>query len=694
MAQTSITVPISKLFEYFWDAGKAKWYYRALSQNYIVLSESSRSDDYHLLALLPDLHAQLGRHLLYGHSITFRVVPQPKSTPGGWILTSSALKGPIQDENPGSTYIQAPGMAESMSLLELTNSTFYPEPGADVTLSEYVRDSDSLISKTVYTILTTKVFYLQSFLTGDQIKTYTTLLNGSSPYITIYYDSELVAERNLVVSGIKSGYLNPRRANTISWVLPVEPGVYQCLDAFAPPAHETLYWRVSGASSWNAIALPDGASSYDIPANTYPAESDIEWKLSVTDADGITTESSVYSISTTDGTSTVAPTAPVNSVEIGNTPTTFTWTVSNPTGEAPSRVTAEWATDPEAVTWTSLFDIASAVYSFTADPDTFPGGNIYWRITSYNADGDAGPTSDTVTFSCIAPPSPPSGLTASSAPFSTISWQTEVQTAYEIRVDGETVIRKFGIGEYSYQLQDPLPDGEHLIEVRVQGAYGYWSSMASTIVATQNLGAGSIDVTGRFDVDAMLSWTYVGLEAAQAFRIYRDGKYIARTSSNFHSDRIVLGRHSYTVLAELPGGNYIRSDPVEGILKSCVTRIAPAAGGEWLELLLSENSNSTQVFEWSRGTTLRHYAGAVYPVAEFSPYEDRTATYDCAFKTVQEAAAFETLRGQVVILKSRGGEVIIGPLTAMSKTAGDFYLSYHFSVQQIHWEGFIDDTDS
>ena len=70
-----------------------------------------------------------------------------------------------------------------------------------------------------------------------------------------------------------------------------------------------------------------------------------------------------------------------------------------------------------------------------------------------------------------------------------------------------------------------------------------------------------------------------------------------------------------------------------------------------------------------------------------------TATYDCAFKTAQDAAAFERLRGQIVILKSRGGEVVIGPLSAMSKSTGDFYLSYHFSVQQIHWEDMIDETN-
>ena len=646
--------------------------------------------------MLPDLSSSLGRHLIYRIEAKFRIYYDYTQYSPYCKLLFLPLTGSWSTDNPGSQYIPAP------KWMMYTNDLYYrregsmPSTGMDVTISEpYPTSGSSEESELAYYVLKYRSAILGMHTESCRaITLYSTLLNGTAPTITIYYDNAEVAPRSLVVSGIKSGYLNPRRSNTIGWSLPVSTNIYKCLDEYAPPAHETLYWRVSGGSSWNTIALPDGASSYDIPANTYPAESDIEWKLSVTDADGITTESSVYSISTTDGTSTVAPTAPVNSVEIGNTPTTFTWTVSNPTGEAPSRVTAEWATDPEAETWTSLFDIASAVYSFTADPDTFPGGNIYWRITSYNADGDAGPTSDIATFSCIAPPSPPSGLTASSAPFSTISWQSEVQTAYEISVDGEVIIRKFGVGEYSYQLQDPLPDGEHLIEVCVQGAYGYWSSKANTTVTTQNIGTGILETTGRFDVDAILSWVFVGSVDPTAFRIYRDGKLIARTLRSSFTDRLVLGRHSYTVLAELPGGNYIRSDPVEGILKSCVTRIAPTAGGEWLDLLLSENSNSTQVFEWSRGTTFRHYAGAVYPVAEFSPYEDRTATYDCAFKTVQEAAAFESLRGQVVILKSRGGEVIIGPLTAMSKTAGDFYLSYHFSVQQIHWEDFIDDTDS
>ena len=531
-------------------------------------------------------------------------------------------------------------------------------------------------------------------LSEPDIKVYTTLLNGTKPTITVYYDSTEVVDRDLVVTGVTSGYMNPRRANTIGWSLPTQPGVYMCMDDFVPSAHETLYWRVSGGSTWTSISLPDGASSYDIPANTFPVESNIEWKLSVIDADGITTESNVFSITTTDETSTAAPTAPVNSVEIGNKPINFTWTVSNPTGEPPSRVIVEWATAEDSESWTELVDESSAIYSYEAAADTFPGGNIYWRVTSYNADGDEGPTSDVACFSCIAPPSPPTNVTVDSAPFATISWQADVQTAYEISVDGKVVERQFGTGVYTYQMKEPLPDGQHSIGVRVQGGFGYWSTETITTTVTENQGEGTVDAVGKFGTDASLTWICTSEEVDIVYRVYRDGILIARTRSTFFLDRFVLGMHSYEILAELAGGNYIRSNEIRGTMRSCVTQIAPAAGGDWMELKLSENSNSTQTFVWNRSVTLRHYAGSAYPVAEFSPYEDRTASYDCAFTTVEEAKAFEALRGQVVILKSRGGEVTIGPLTAITKTAGDFYITYQFSVSQIHWEDFINDADS
>ena len=75
---------------------------------------------------------------------------------------------------------------------------------------------------------------------------------------------------------------------------------------------------------------------------------------------------------------------------------------------------------------------------------------------------------------------------------------------------------------------------------------------------------------------------------------------------------------------------------------------------------------------------------------ELSEFEDVSGSYNCAFKDLASAAAFEALQGQVVILKSRGGKVLIGLLSPLESRYTDFYISYTFSVQAIDWEDFRD----
>ena len=695
MAERSMTLSMDKMFEFLHE-GAYDYYYRDINQSYV--DARSKTGDILMACLhFPDITSTLGRHLLYRYEVTFRAVPQYKST-GIWFADGYVLDYQLPNLNPGSQYIRVSMNIRIPSFLEMIRG-IPSEPGADFTLSSIVMSGSTEASAAdksefTYNALKNQVVLIKAE-TGNTNKIYTTLQNGLAPYLTIYYDDAEVVSRYISsVTGITSGYWNPRYAHTIGWVLSVSSdNVYKSLDTVIKPVTTVIYWRESGGN-WNTINVPSRASSYEVPANTFPTGKTIEWYISVTDEDGITSTSSTKTVTTFDEDSTAIPTAPVNTIEIGNRPITFTWTIENPSGAPPTRVKAEWATSEDAETWTTLVDQASAIYSFTVPENTFPGTNIYWKITSYNADGIAGPTSNPAMFSCVAPPLPPTNVTVDSAPFATISWQTEVQTAYEIFVDGKSVDKKFGVGVYSYQLKEPLTDGTHTIGVRVQGGYGYWSSITTTETVTENQGEGLIEVTGDFDIDGELTWLWAGEETDIVFRVYRDGVLIARTKNTYFLDRFVLGRHSYYILAELSGGNYVRSAEISGNMKSCVTRIALATGGDWIDLMLSENSNSVQSFAWNKSVTFRHYAGAIYPVVEFSPYEDRTASYDCAFNTVAEAKTFEAMRGQIVILKSRGGEVTIGPLVAITKTAGDFYISYQFSVSQIHWEDFIDDTDS
>lgn len=80
----------------------------------------------------------------------------------------------------------------------------------------------------------------------------------------------------------------------------------------------------------------------------------------------------------------------------------------------------------------------------------------------------------------------------------------------------------------------------------------------------------------------------------------------------------------------------------------------------------------------------RHFEGAEYPVVETSDFSDRYANYTVAFTGRKCAEAFEALRGKTVIIKSRAREMMVGVLTEFEKRVGNFYITYQFSIRQIH----------
>ena len=60
-----------------------------------------------------------------------------------------------------------------------------------------------------------------------------------------------------------------------------------------------------------------------------------------------------------------------------------------------------------------------------------------------------------------------------------------------------------------------------------------------------------------------------------------------------------------------------------------------------------------------------------------------------AFPTAEEGRRLEALRGKVIILKSRGGNVTIGSLGNLQKRVTAFYVAYTFTIQRIHVEDFV-----
>ena len=113
-----------------------------------------------------------------------------------------------------------------------------------------------------------------------------------------------------------------------------------------------------------------------------------------------------------------------------------------------------------------------------------------------------------------------------------------------------------------------------------------------------------------------------------------------------------------------------------------------------LPLKLSDKSMPERVFSWSQSNTLRHFAGAEYPVAEIAPYKNERGVYDAAFLCASSAKPFTDLKGKIVILKTSFEKVMIGALTSLQETDSEFFVAYEFVIERVHWEDFVDDANS
>lgn len=504
------------------------------------------------------------------------------------------------------------------------------------------------------------------------------------PRFSIWYDDTEIVTSTVIGTGKTSGYLNPHTAQEMAWDF-VPDGDYYCAADWAQ-ASAVFHWRSGTSGAWNNVTASGANKSVTIPANTFPVGT-IQWYVSGTDDYGTATDSPVYTLTTEDSSMTATPISPISTVEDGSAAIEFSWSVANDNGNTSTGADLQYSSDGS--TWTAMASVTGAATTYSAPANSLPGGVLYWRVRAYNADSVAGAWSEAVSFISVSAPAVPI-VSVNAVPFAVISWQSVGQQAYKVTVDGVSYGPFFGTVK-EYALSDYLEDGEHTASVEIQGAYGLWSQAGTVTFTIANVPGDGVTLTGAFDRDGVLSWETESTTAD--FLVYRDGNQIGATGKTAFTDRVVLGSHSYQVINRLANGNYTPSNIVNGVMRSCTTAISPLNGGEWLELRLSENSYSEQRFSWGRTTISRHVAGSVYPVIEMSEFEDASGSYDVSFPDVDSANAFLALRGQMVILKSRGGKVIIGALTQVEQAYRDFYITFAFTIQRIDWEDSVNDQN-
>lgn len=512
--------------------------------------------------------------------------------------------------------------------------------------------------------------------------------------VRVYYDDSASATSQVeATNSPTSGYVNPRTATSFSWQFKPS-GTYYPVSPYAQSS-ATFYWRVKNASSWNSVSAGT-AQSKSISANTFPTASTIQWYVSATDTYGTTSTTPTYEFSTAAGAVTATPVSPADSVEDNNAPITFTWNVTSADGQAHSSSELQKSTDGS--TWSTLGTVSGSGTSYVCPANTLPSGTLYWRVRASNIDGTAGAWSSAASFVSFGAPAAPS-VTVTAKNFATVNWQADVQEAYKITVDGAVIGPIFGT-ERTYDLPEPLRAGTHTVSVEVQNSFGLWSQPGTasvTVTESPIYVTRIVSVKGK--IDAVITYNIdPRYTAVSAIYLYRDGVRIASLpvqvgNGQTYVDRFVLGRHSYQIIVRYTSGIGSFTDTVSAEITSCgAPRIAPIIGGEWMKLRLSETTRRTEGFSRQRQISLRHFTGAEYPVAEVSPYTDASGSYDCAFENVEDANAFEALFGQVVILKTKANNVVIGVLSGYDKQVNRQYIAYTFTIQRIYWRDYLDLT--
>lgn len=480
-----------------------------------------------------------------------------------------------------------------------------------------------------------------------------------------------------------SGYADPRNEITFSWFFSTGGTEY-------PQDEADFYWRVSGAENWTNVPAQGSTQSVTIAADTFPILSSIEWYLSGTDIGGTYSETVVYTFSTTASASVAICQEPVGRAEDGTKPITLRWIVQNDDGSEPTRTIVRWKLPTESqLQWHEIIDTSDVIYEYTVAARFFSAGPVEWAVVAYNRDDIAGQESQ-ASFVVIDAPDPPSGLTATNVPLTDINWQSSGQQAYEISIDGEIAEKGYGESVYHYHVKEPLSDGVHTISIRIQGSYGLWSTPASTQIYVENVPKGVLTLDGIFHTDASLLWELSEEEEPDTVAVYRDGKIIGTATGNTDFiDRYVLGEHVYRVEYWFSDGYYTRSNDLTGEMSCRSPLISGLYDEEWAELRLSENDFRTISVQRSKASALRQVTGSVYPILEVSYQESRFASFECAFRTVEDAERFESFFGETVIIKASGNTVMVGGLMDVDKAVTPFYIAYSFKLQQIRWEDFV-----
>ena len=323
--------------------------------------------------------------------------------------------------------------------------------------------------------------------------------------------------------------------------------------------------------------------------------------------------------------------------------------------------------------------------------NTFPAGNIYWRVRCYNEYDEVGPYSDIQSFYAIgAPAAPVLNAVPTNSARPVVSWSAFSQQVYQLQVlSGDTVVYDSGIvpgiSIRQHKIKAWLEDGEYTVQLRTKDEYDLWSDWASTTVTI------STDKPEKPSI--ALQRSAYGVEITGTGLVYRsdydkDDYICIGTASGTYFDNTVRSKVEYKY--------FIRAVSENDTFEDSDIKFIQA---EFQHALIAPVSDLTNVFAFTRslnappkrtynhqpGGAFVEYAGRTRPVWE--PTEHVNAAWQMSFylKAWAEVEAFVALvdRKETVLYRDAKGRKVYGVLGNLSVTDERGGYSVSFTLTEV-----------
>lgn len=566
-----------------------------------------------------------------------------------------------------------------------TEDTTYKNFGGYVSSGQWLNDFEDS-AYTADSIFVAKGYWKKAIKHGIIISGVlgnAALISDSSdlrPYLLIEYVDDNVS---LEISALtpSSGYVQQSSNNTFSWS--TTPTEFSATEPTSTSA--TIQWRVGENGTVYSVVGNAATASCLLPAGTFPVSENIQWRVVLDVSSGYTVTSDWQTVSTAEVLSTAETLSPKNTYLDASQITEFSWRhiISTDT----EQTAWELQISADNSTWSHLVSGSGAETFATIAANTLEAGILYWRIRTYNSDGVAGEWSEPAQVTVIDAPDSPAVRVVNSEPRASVSWQTSGQEGYEILLDGESEGVFWGPTN-TWLAPDYLPDGSHVIKVKIQNKYGFWSDWGSAGFFVSNVPGEALTLDGDGGSNAQLEWSG---GAYDYYIIYRDDEAIAKTTDTNYTDNLFVKNSRYFIRGcTNDSGYYTESNSIN--LQYIISNNIISAVDEWnwINLELSTSDNPTERISISRQFTNTNYSEHKYPIAELSEFYGKTLSVSAVFSNGSfNAELFESLLGKVVCYKSISGDSVVGVLGAITKTRTPFWVAYTCNIEQIEWSEVI-----